>query len=77
MCSSDLVDRYLSKEKAPYEFGQEVDVLIWQKTDLGFKAIIENQYSGLLYESEIFQRPSDGDDDLRADADDAQSVLQT
>ncbi len=49
------VDRYLSKERAPYEPGQEVDILIWQKTDLGFKAIIDNQYSGLLYESEIFQ----------------------
>lgn len=49
------IDRYLSKERAPYEPGQEVDILIWQKTDLGFKAIIDNQYSGLLYESEIFQ----------------------
>lgn len=53
--ASAKVDRYLSKEKATYEPGQEVDILIWQKTDLGFKAIIENQYSGLLYESEIFQ----------------------
>ena len=53
--ASAKVDRYLSKEKAAYEPGQEVDILIWQKTDLGFKAIIENQYSGLLYESEIFQ----------------------
>lgn len=53
--ASAKVDRYLSKEKAPYLPGQEVEILIWQKTDLGFKAIIENQYSGLLYESEIFQ----------------------
>lgn len=53
--ASAKVDRYLSKERAPYEPGQEVDILIWQKTDLGFKAIIDNQYSGLLYESEIFQ----------------------
>lgn len=53
--ASAKVDRYLSKEKATYEPGQEVDILIWQKTDLGFKAIIEDQYSGLLYESEIFQ----------------------
>ena len=53
--ASAKVDRYLSKEKAPYEPGQEVNILIWQKTDLGFKAIIENRYSGLLYESEIFQ----------------------
>lgn len=53
--ASAKVDRYLSKERAAYEPGQEVDILIWQKTDLGFKAIIENQYSGLIYESEIFQ----------------------
>lgn len=53
--ASAKVDRYLSKEKAPYHPGQEVDILIWQKTDLGFKAIIENQYGGLLYDSEIFQ----------------------
>ena len=53
--ASAKVDRYLSKEKAPYAPGQEVNILIWQKTDLGFKAIIENRYSGLLYESEIFQ----------------------
>lgn len=53
--ASAKVDRYLSKEQASYEPGQEVDILIWQKTDLGFKAIIENKYSGLLYESEIFQ----------------------
>lgn len=53
--ASAKVDRYLSKEKAAYESGQEVDILIWQKTDLGFKAIINDEYSDLLYESEIFQ----------------------
>lgn len=53
--ASAKVDRYLSKEKAPYEPGREVDILVWQKTDLGFKAIIENRYGGLLYESELFQ----------------------
>ena len=53
--ASAKVDRYLSKEMATYEPGDEVNILIWQKTDLGFKAIIENQYSGLLYEGEIFQ----------------------
>lgn len=53
--ASAKVERYLSKEKADFQPGQEVDILIWQKTDLGFKAIIENQYGGLLYEDEIFQ----------------------
>ena len=53
--ASAKVERYLSKEKAAYEPGQEVDILIWQKTDLGFKTIINNEYGGLLYENEIFQ----------------------
>ncbi len=53
--ASAKVEHYLSKEKAPYTAGEEVNILIWQKTDLGFKAIIENQYGGLLYDSEIFQ----------------------
>ena len=59
--ASAKVDRYLSKEKAPYQPGEEVTILIWQKTDLGFKAIIENMYSGLLYDSEIFQTLHTGD----------------
>lgn len=52
--ASAKVERYLSKEQLEYASGDEVDILIWQKTDLGFKAIIDNKYSGLLYENEIF-----------------------
>ena len=49
------IEHYLSKEHPDYRLGQEVDILIWQKTDLGFKAIVENKFSGLLYDNEIFQ----------------------
>lgn len=52
--ASAKVERYLSKEKPEYVPGDEVDILVWQKTDLGFKAIIDNTYGGLLYENEIF-----------------------
>lgn len=52
---SAKVERYLSKEQPPYKMGDEVDILVWQKTDLGFKAIVDNAYSGLLYEGEIFR----------------------
>lgn len=59
--ASAKVDRYLSKEKPDYQTGEEVSILIWQKTDLGFKAIIENEFAGLLYDSEIFQTLRTGD----------------
>lgn len=53
--ASAKVERYLSKEPPHYRAGQEVQALIWQKSDLGYKAIIDNQHAGLLYESELFQ----------------------
>ena len=56
IAASAKVEHYLSQEKPAYEPGQEVDALIWQKTDLGYKVIIDNRYAGLLYESEIFQQ---------------------
>ena len=42
--ASAKVEHYLSKEHPDYRLGQEVDILIWQKTDLGFKAIVENKF---------------------------------
>ena len=53
--ASAKVERYLSKDRPEYASGDEVNILILQKTDLGFKAIIDNKYSGLLYENEIFR----------------------
>lgn len=53
--ASAKVERYLSDDMPQYEDGQEVDILVWQKTDLGFKVIVENQFSGLVYDNEIFQ----------------------
>ena len=52
--ASAKVERYLLKDIPDYTPGEKVEILIWQKTDLGFKAIINNKYSGLLYENEIF-----------------------
>ena len=46
--ASAKVERYLSKEKPEYASGAEVNILIWQKTDLGFKAIIDDMF-GLIF----------------------------
>ena len=44
-----------------YKHGDKVDLLITQKTDLGFKAIVDNQFMGLIYEREIFRPLHTGD----------------
>lgn len=48
-------------EPIPYKPDDEVDLLIWQKTDLGFKVIIDNAYAGLLYDTQIFRNIHTGD----------------
>ena len=53
--ASAKVERYLSKDKPPYKAGDPVDLLIWQRTELGYKAIVDNRFSGLLYENEVFR----------------------
>ncbi len=58
--ASAKVEHFLSEEKPEYEVGEEVNILVWQHTDLGYKAIIDNKFSGLLYENEIFQPISIG-----------------
>ena len=58
--ASAKVEHFLSGEKPEYEVGEEVNILVWQHTDLGYKAIIDNKFSGLLYENEIFQPISIG-----------------
>ena len=41
--------------------GQPCDCLVWQKTDLGFKTIVDNKYQGQLYDNQLFQPLHSGD----------------
>ncbi len=43
------VQNFISKEPEEIEEGQEVDLLMLEKTDLGQKVIVENRYSGLVF----------------------------
>lgn len=56
LVASCKVNRYFEKENIDLQIGQEVDLLIFEETDLGLNAIINNKYKGLIYENEIFQR---------------------
>lgn len=55
------VDRYLDTARPEYKHGDEVDLLVWQKTDLGFKVIVDNRFSGLVYEDQVFTPLTTGD----------------
>lgn len=61
MMASAKVERYFSQEPPGYVHGDEVELLVWQKTDLGFKVIIDNSYGGLVYSDRIFRPLTTGD----------------
>ena len=53
--ASAKIEKYLSKEMPPYQSGEEVEIMTWQRTDLGYKVIVDNRFSGLVYQKEIFK----------------------
>ena len=62
--ASAKVEKWLENERLTQDslhVGDKVEALIWQKTDLGFKAIIENKYGALLYDSQVFKDIHTGD----------------
>ncbi len=51
----------LSKEPDSLNIGDEVEILLYSKTPLGFKTIVNNEFEGLIYHSEIFENINIGD----------------
>jgi uncharacterized protein len=58
--ASTKIDRFLDNLPPEFEEGQEVDLLVVSKTDIGYKAIINNSHSGILYQNEVFQTIKQG-----------------
>ena len=59
--ASAKIERFLTDEIPPYQNGDEVELLIWQQTELGFKVIIDNAFEGLVYAEQIFKPIRMGD----------------
>jgi len=52
---------YVEVEDIDLEIGQEVDLLVADRTDLGVKVIIDDLYMGLVFQNEIFKEIRKGD----------------
>ncbi len=59
--ASAKVEKFLATDFPKYEKNTEVKLLVWQKTDLGFKVIVDNKYQGLIYDNQIFRELHTGD----------------
>lgn len=59
--ASNRLDNYLQNEQIQCKPGDEVDLVIRKKTDLGYNVIINNDHKGLIFENEIFKEVNIGD----------------
>jgi len=56
IAASMLLEDFLEDEAFYLKEGEQVDLVIAHETDLGMKAVINNEYWGVLYKNEIFQK---------------------
>lgn len=60
--ASAKVERYLLEPaRKDYYRGRSVEVLLWHKTPLGFKVIVDNAYAGLIYDNQIYTELRSGE----------------
>ena len=60
LAASAKIDKFLDNTPPLYQVGEEVDLLIAKKTDLGYSAVVNNAHWGVLYENEVFRHLSNG-----------------
>ncbi|WP_025820149.1 CvfB family protein [Shewanella marina] len=54
--ASSKIEKFLDNTPANYQDGQAVNLIIGGTTDLGYKAIINNEHWGVIYNNEVFQK---------------------
>lgn len=53
--ATQRIEKFLGKVAPQYDIGQEVDIIIYGQTDLGFKAVVNGVHNGLLFANETFR----------------------
>ncbi|RZM29968.1 MAG: RNA-binding protein [Pedobacter sp.] len=61
MLASSKLLNFVEEEDIDLEEGDEVSLLIVDRSDMGYNAIVDNKYIGLLYTNELFDILNPGD----------------
>ncbi|MCT4508191.1 MAG: S1-like domain-containing RNA-binding protein [Tepidibacter sp.] len=59
--ASQKINKFIEDEDIDLVEGQEVDLMIYEFTDMGIKVIIDGKYFGLLYNNEVYKNLKVGD----------------
>lgn len=59
--ASNRVERFLQNEQITVKEGEEVALVVLQKTDMGYSVIINHLHKGLIFDNEVFREIRVGD----------------
>ncbi len=59
--ATEKIDKYLSNYELSIKVGDSVDLVVYQKTDIGYKVIINSRHLGLLHFNEVFRELETGE----------------
>jgi len=59
--ASARIDKFLDNTPPKYEYNQEVNLLVADETDMGYKVIINHLHWGLIYHNEVFRQLAKGE----------------
>lgn len=60
--ASSKINKFISNDQLTVAQGDEVDLMVYNKTELGFNCIINGKHKGLLYHNDIYQDLHIGDE---------------
>jgi predicted RNA-binding protein (virulence factor B family) len=58
--ASAKLDQFLDNTLPLFETGEAVDLIVCSKTEIGYKAIVNNTWWGVIYGNEVFQHLNKG-----------------
>jgi predicted RNA-binding protein (virulence factor B family) len=55
IAASSKLNRYVGKTEPEYQTGEQVDLVVTQRTDLGYMAAINHSHWGLIFHTDLFR----------------------
>ncbi|HVI44461.1 MAG TPA: S1-like domain-containing RNA-binding protein [Chitinophaga sp.] len=61
LAATEKIDRFLSNEHLTVKEMDQVEMVVYRRTDIGYVVIINNQHTGILHHNELFRSVEPGD----------------
>lgn len=55
LVATNRVRRHLRNDHLGVEVGEEVALLIWEETEIGYRAIVNHQHTGMIYRTDLYE----------------------